>query len=473
MEQTETITERDPLTGRASAGSVAGMEWRLSPEGFICHPDGTHYTTEELRTLGNGIDRLGDRPADEVSLDDIDLGQGATWLHPDLDGLLDRLRRERPVSRQRGMPFLAGTSDLDWWAVTRHEDIRFVSRNPELFASGRGGTNIADIPDELAEFLGSIINMDAPRHTKLRRLISAGFTPRQVAGLEEAIARRTAGIIDAIAERGSCDVVADIAAPLPLQVICDMMGIPAEYEQRMFELSNVVLGFGDPEYVTSVGDLVGAGMELFQFGLQLATDRQAEPRDDIATALVHAEVDGERLTPAELGSFFVLLVVAGNETTRTAISHGLLALSQFPDQRQRWLANLDGVTPTAVEEIVRWATPVMHFRRTATQDVELGGASISEGDRVVVLYTSGNRDADVFTEPGQFDVTRSPNDHVGFGAGGPHFCLGANLARREIAVMFTQLLTRLPDITVTGEPDRLRSAFINGIKRMPATFTPR
>lgn len=468
---TEEVTARDPLTGRATEGRIGDLVWHLGPDGHISHPDGTHFTIDELRTLGNGIDRIGGRPADNVPIDDIDLGQGATWIHPERDRLLARLREQRPVSLHHGMPFLAGTSDLQWWAVTRHADIRYVSRNPELFASGRGGTNIPDIPDELAEFLGSIINMDAPRHTKLRRLVSAGFTPRQVAGLDDAIARRTRAIIDAIAPVGSCDVVTDIAAPLPLQVICDMMGIPAEDEQRMFELSNVILGFGDPEYVASVGDLVNAGMELFQFGLGLAEARQRQPRDDIATALVHAEVDGERLTAAELGSFFVLLVVAGNETTRTAISHGLLALTNHPDQRRVWAADPAAVTPTAVEEIVRWASPVMHFRRTATADTEIGGAHISEGDRVVVLYTSGNRDPEAFDNPERFDVTRSPNDHVGFGAGGPHFCLGANLARREIGLMFSELLRRLPDIAVTGEPERLRSAFINGIKRMPASFT--
>ncbi len=468
----EEITGRDPLTGRATGGRIGGLEWRLSPEGAITHPDGTAYTSDELRELGNGVDWIGDRSAGDVDPAEIDLGQGVTWLHPEREQLLERLRHDLPVSPQRGIPFLAGTSDWDWWAVTRHADVMEVSRHPELFASGRGGTNIGDIPDELAEFLGSIINMDAPRHTKIRRLISTGFTPKQVSNLEEAVARRARMIVDAIAEQGTCDVVRDIAAPLPLQVICDMMGIPAEDEQRMFELSNVILGFGDPEYVTTVGDLVSSGMELFQYGLGLAEQRLREPRDDIATALVHAEVDGERLTAAELGSFFVLLVVAGNETTRTAISHGILALSQHPEERAKWLTDPVGVGPTAVEEIVRWASPVIHFRRTATADTELGGQRIAEGDRVVMLYLSANRDGTVFSEPDRFNVTRSANDHVAFGAGGPHFCLGANLARREIRVMFDELLTRLPDLTVTGEPDRLRSAFINGIKRMPAAFTP-
>jgi methyl-branched lipid omega-hydroxylase len=468
----EETTGHDPMTGRATGGRLGDLHWQLSADGAITHPDGRPYSTDELLRLGNGVDRLGGRPANEVAIDDIDLGQGATWLRADRDQLFERLRNEAPVSLQRGIPFLAGTREVEWWAVTRHADVTYVSRHPELFASGRGGTNIGDIPDELAEFLGSIINMDAPRHTKIRRLISAGFTPKRVAALDDAVRSRAATIVDRIAARGECDVVTDIAAPLPLQVICDMMGIPESDEQRMFELSNVILGFGDPEYVTTIGDLVNAGMELFQYGLALAEARQTDPRDDIATALVHAEVDGERLTAAELGSFFVLLVVAGNETTRTAISHGLLALTLNPDQRALWLADMDAVSPTAVEEIVRWASPVIHFRRTATADVELGGQRIREGDRVVVLYLAANRDADVFDDPYRFDVTRTPNDHVAFGAGGPHFCLGANLARREIRVMFEEILTRLPDLTVTGEPERLRSAFINGIKRMPASFTP-
>lgn len=468
----EEITERDPLTGRAAGGRVGDLHWRLDPAGVITHPDGTPFSVPELLRLGEGVDRLKGRSTDEVPTEDIDLGQGSTWLRPDRDLLFDRLRAEAPVSHQRGIPFLAGTAEVEWWAVTSHAEVNHVSRHPELFASGRGGSNIGDIPDELAEFLGSIINLDAPRHTKLRRLISSGFTPKQVGSLDGAVRQRAVDIVDRIAERGSCDVVTDIAAPLPLGVICDMMGIPAEDEQRMFDLSNVILGFGDPEYVTGVADLVNAGMELFQYGLAVAEARRSEPRDDIATALVHAEVDGERLTPAEIGSFFVLLVAAGNETTRTAISHGLLALSDHPEQRQRWLTDLDGLAPAAVEEIVRWASPVIHFRRTATADVELGGQQIAEGDRVVMIYLAANRDPAVFDAPHTFDVAREPNNHVAFGAGGPHFCLGANLARREIRVMFTELLSRLPDITVDGAPERLRSAFINGIKRMPATFTP-
>ena len=217
---------------------------------------------------------------------------------------------------------------------------------------------------------------------------------------------------------------------------------------------------------------MAAGFELYQYGLDLAEDRRRNARDDITTALMHAEVDGEQLTPSELGSFFVLLVVAGNETTRTAISHGMLELTNHRDERARWLSDFETVSPTAVEEIVRWATPVINFRRTATRDVEIGGQQIKAGDKVVMFYNSANRDERAFTDPFRFDVTRSPNEHFGFGGGGPHFCLGANLARREIKVMFEELFRRLPDIEVTAEPSMLVSSFIHGIKRMPVSFTP-
>jgi cytochrome P450 len=427
-----------------------------------------------------------DTPVDEIDLSDRD-----AWLGPDREAIFAKLRAERPVSKQRGLPFfdpdladptlmeqarLQGgpmPDEIEWWAVSDHEHVMTVSRHPELFASGRGGTNIGDIPQEIAEFLGSMINMDAPQHTKLRMVVNRGFTPRQVAKIEASVRDRARQIVDHISEKGRVNFVDEVAAALPLQIICDMMGIPPEDERQIFEWTNTILGVGDPEYVSSMEDLMGAGFGLFQYGLQLAEERLANPRDDITSTLMQAEVDGERLTASELGSFFVLLVVAGNETTRTAISHGLLALTQHPDQKQAWLDDIEGVSPTAVEEIVRWATPVIHFRRTATADTQLGGQSIVEGDKLVMLYNSANRDAKVFDDPFRFDVRRDPNDHVGFGAGGPHFCLGANLARREIRVMFEELLSRLPDIHASSEPAMLQSAFIHGIKRMDATFTPR
>jgi methyl-branched lipid omega-hydroxylase len=317
--------------------------------------------------------------------------------------------------------------------------------------------------------------MDAPKHTKLRLIVNRGFTPRQVARIEESVRQQAREIVDNVADRKQCDFVTEIAAALPLQIICDMMGIPRTDTKHIFELTNVILGVGDPEYVQTLDQLMAAGMELFQYGLALAEDRLANPRDDITTALMQAEIEDEdgkhRLTAPELGSFFLLLVVAGNETTRNAISHGLLALTQNPDQRQVLLNDFDTVAPTAVEEIVRWATPVINFRRTATRDTVVGGQPIKEGEKVVLFYNSANRDERAFPDPYKFDVTRTPNEHVGFGAGGPHFCLGANLARREIRVMLEELFRRLPDIHASGEPAMLQSSFIHGIKRLPCEWS--
>jgi cytochrome P450 len=266
--------------------------------------------------------------------------------------------------------------------------------------------------------------------------------------------------------------VGEIAAALPLQIICDMMGIPASDYAQIFEKTNVVLGVGDPEFGTSLDAAFTAAHELWTYAQEMGKERLDHPRDDIVTSLMQAEIDGERLTAAEFGSFFVLLTAAGNETTRNAISHGMLALTDHPDQKQIWMDDFDGVAPTAIEEIVRWATPVMHFRRSATEDTEIAGQEIKAGDKVVMWYTSANRDADAFDDPYAFDVRRAPNEHVGFGGGGPHFCLGAHLARREIRVMFEEIFRRLPDLEITGPPDYLQSGFIHGIKRMPCAFTP-
>ena len=416
-------------------------------------------------------------PTTTLGVDEIRLGELETWLRPDREGVFAKLRAEAPISFHAEpvpppeVPFPQGPG---FWALTRHADVMQVSRDPDTFHSAPS-TNIGDIPPEIAEWLGSMINMDAPRHTKLRLIVNRGFTPRRVADIEESVRTQAREIVDRVAPLGECDFVREIAAKLPLQIICDMLGIPREDNNRIFELTNKILGVGDPEYVMTLEELMGAGMELFQYGLNVAEDRLQNPRDDITSALMHAEVDDEtgthKLTASELGSFFLLLVVAGNETTRTAISHGLLALTQHPDQRRVWLDDFDAVSPTAVEEIVRWATPVIHFRRTAVADTVVGNQEIKAGEKVVMFYNSANRDERAFPNPFRFDVTRTPNEHVGFGAGGPHFCLGANLARREIKMMFEELFRRLPDIEVSGEPAMLQSSFIHGIKRMPCTFT--
>jgi cytochrome P450 len=269
---------------------------------------------------------------------------------------------------------------------------------------------------------------------------------------------------------GNAELVSELSGPLPLQVICDMMGIPEDDHERIFHWTNIILGFGDPDLTTDFNDFLQVALDIGAYATALAEDRRTNPRDDLTTALVGAEVDGERLTSAEIASFFILLAVAGNETTRNAISHGVLALTRYPEQRRIWWNDFEAVTDTAVEEVVRWASPVIYMRRTVTREVELSGVKMAEGDKVTMWYSSANRDEDKFTDPWRFDVTRTPNHHVGFGGGGAHFCLGANLARREIAVVFSELHRRIPDIQVTEEPAMLLSAFIHGIKRLPVSW---
>jgi len=409
----------------------------------------------------------------DLSVDAIALSDPELWARPDAEreAVFARLRAERPVSWHAEPAFHQYPAGPGYWAVTRFDDVWRASRSPETFISGKG-VNIGDMPVEISEFFGSMIAMDAPRHSKLRGIVQRAFTPRHIAKIEDVISQKATEIVDDVATEGEVDFVTQIAAQLPLQVICDMMGIPASSYQRVFELTNIILGVGDPEFAQTLEELMAAAMELYQTAMELGEARLADPADDLTSALMHAEVDGERITTQEFGSFFILLVVAGNETTRNAISHEMKALTDHPDQRRLWADDFWGVAPTAVEEIVRWATPVIHFRRTASRDTELGGQAIAEGDKVVLWYSSANRDESHFADPHRFDVRRTPNDHVGFGAGGPHFCLGANLARREITVMFDELFRRLPDLQITGEPAMLQSAFIHGIKRMPCAFTP-
>jgi len=419
-------------------------------------------------------------PKSVLSVDEIHLSQPEFWLRPlaEREGAFATLRRERPVSfheEPEPPPSLGLPRGPGYWAVTRHADILEVSRSPELFCSGHG-SNIGDLPQPFAEFFGSMINMDDPRHARLRRIVSRGFTPRVISRVESDVQRAAAQIVDAVAEKGACDFVTEIAAALPLKIICDMMAIPASQYQFVFDRTNVILGAGDPEYTPDVSQLVPqllkAGAELGQLAQDLGRHRAQHPGEDLVSALINAEIDGEGLNEQELGSFFVLLVVAGNETTRNAISHGMKALCDHPEQRALWAADFDRVAATAVDEIVRWATPVIHFRRTATRDTELRGQSIRAGQKVVMWYCSGNRDEEVFADPYRFDVRRDPNEHVGFGGPGPHYCLGAHLARREITVMFREILRRLPDLQVVSEPERLASFFIHGIKHMQCEFTP-
>ncbi len=408
-----------------------------------------------------------------VDADAVNLSDQELWLRPteEREAAFAALRRDRPVAFFEEPEIPGFPRGPGYWAVTRYADVWTASRRPEIFTSGRG-VNIGDMPQEIIEFFGSMIAMDAPRHSKLRGIVQRGFTPRTVNQVADYVRTKATAIVDEVARKGECDFVREIAAALPLQVICDMMGIAPAHYDRIFELTNIILGVGDPEFGDSMEDLLSAAVELNQFAVDLGESRLADPTEDITSALMHAEVDGDRITTQEFGSFFILLVVAGNETTRNAISHGMKALTDHPEQKAALAADFPGLAPAAVEEIVRWATPVIHFRRTASRDTELGGQKIAEGDKVVLWYNSANRDEAKFDDPFRFDIRRTPNEQVGFGAGGPHFCLGANLARREITVMFDEVLRRLPDIEVTGPPDMLQSAFIHGIKRMPCAFTP-
>ncbi|MFZ4718616.1 MAG: cytochrome P450 [Ilumatobacteraceae bacterium] len=409
----------------------------------------------------------------DVALGSFNLSDPEFWLAPrDVrEGAFRTLRREQPVSwwdewEFPDAPFPKGPG---YWSVVNHEDIWQVSRNPQLFQSGQG-VNVGDMPLEIAEFFGSMIMMDDPKHFRLRSIVSKGFTPKEISRVEEYVHVKAAGVVDRMLEQfpeRECDFVHEVAAPLPLKIICEMMGIPEEDHQQMFAWTNIILGVGDPEFTQDFNELIGAGMGLFNYAQALGEDRVKNPREDLTSIMMHAEVDGERLTPQELGSFFILLVVAGNETTRNAISHGMKLLTDNPDQRDLWWNNWDQHTKTAVEEIVRYATPVIHFRRTATEDTEIAGQRIQAGQKVIMWYNSANRDDKIYDDPYRFDITRQPQPaQVGFGAGGPHFCLGANLARREIAVMFDELRRRMPTIHTVGEPDYLQSNFINGIKRL-------
>ncbi|MEW5809927.1 MAG: cytochrome P450 [Actinomycetota bacterium] len=424
------------------------------------------------------LTRVNGTPPPDIALAEADLGSWDFWGCDDdiRDGAFVTLRRDAPVrffdayvpDGPDGEAEVAGH-----WALTRYDDVFYASRHPEIFSSALGIV-IGDQSPELAEYFGSMIAMDDPRHTRLRNIVRSAFTPKVLALIEDSVRQRAARLVaDMVAGHpdGRADIVDALAGPLPLQIICDMMGIPAADHQRIFHWTNVILGFGDPDIATDFDEFVSVAMAIGAYATALADDRREHPGDDLTTALVAAELDGERLTSAEVASFFILLVVAGNETTRNAISHGVLALSRYPEQRDVWWSDYAGIAPTAVEEIVRWASPVAYMRRTATRDVELSGVRIAAGDKVTLWYGSANRDESKFADPWTFDVRRHPNPHLGFGGGGAHFCLGANLARREITVAFEELHRAVPDLRAVAEPDRLHSAFIHGIKRLPVVWT--
>jgi cytochrome P450 len=410
---------------------------------------------------------------------------GQRLIEPDFwhQPLADRMR-EFATLREEG-PFvpvefyneLVG-QDEKFFAATRYEDVVEISRRPLDFCSGKGAVALVDMPEQMLDFFGSFINMDDPRHARQRGIVARSFTPRQLQGVLDSVETICSEVIDGFCEEGEVDLVKALSEPYPLLVICDMVGIPRSEFKTVLDATNVILGGGDPEYMGD-GDpmerLIGAAMELIGIMNELAEERRANPTDDLVSSLIHNELGEDMMTAAEIGSFFILLAVAGNDTTRTAISHGMNLLALNPEQREIWQNDVDGVTDTAVEEIVRVASPVTFMRRTATGDHVVSGHEFSEGDRVVMFYGAANRDPRQFTDPEQFDVRRDPNPQLGFGGPGPHFCLGAHLARRELSVAFRQIFDRLPDIEVVGDAVPLESVgvpLVGGIKHLPVRFTP-
>ncbi|MEV1171839.1 cytochrome P450 [Nonomuraea sp. NPDC049784] len=412
---------------------------------------------------------------------DVDLSQLPFWGLPQAERTeaFRRLRQlDHPVFMQEQVvPFVGGGPG--YYALVRHADVIEASRNAAVFSSEPCSNSIPDMPRWLSVYFGSMINMDDPRHATLRRIVSRAFTPRILSKMEEDLAKAAAEIVDRAIEDGPGDFVAQVAAQLPVRVICDMMGIPQESHDTVLQHTNVILGNTDPEYTgvapvftrrnvaKGLAKLLRAGYSLNRLAARLGDERRKRPTGDLVSLLVNGE---ERLTPQQLGSFFILLVVAGSETTRNAISHGLKLFTDHADQRAILLNNFEGHIVTACDEIIRYSTPVIQFRRTLTQDYEMNGTRYKKGDKVLLFYNSANRDEAVFSQPDTFDITRDPNPHVGFGGPGPHYCLGAHLARREMTVMFRELFTRMPHIKAVGEPDYLLSNFINGIKHMRYTF---
>ena len=422
----------------------------------------------------------------EKATHDINLHDVNLFLRDEFHEAFRVLRREAPVHWNIGSARANG-----FWSITKYEDILTVSRNPEIFISSKGiagsGEREPDPEDEAraaqrpqGEGTSSIITMDPPRHVKMRRLVNKGFTPRAVNAMEPKIREMTRQILDEVGDRKSGDFVLEVSSRLPLAVICGLMGLPRESWDLMFDLTNAALGAGDPEYQQAQTGQAGhtsiaketarrGNMRMAEYFRDVMADRRERPQEDLISLLLEAELDGDKLTEGEILAFCNLLVVAGNETTRNAISGGMVALDEHPEERAKLQSDMPKYIDSAVEEMLRWTSPLHHMTREATEDFEIRGQHISPGEKVIMWYPSANRDEDVFEDPYRFDIERTPNDHIAFGIG-EHFCLGAGFARSEIKVMFEELFDRFPNIKVTGEPDRLRSSFINGVKHLEVDY---
>ncbi|MGV0633028.1 cytochrome P450 [Mycolicibacillus trivialis] len=416
-------------------------------------------------------------PVAERAYDPIDLSSTEFWsttTAADRERSFAVLRAERPVSWHPPVAdaMLQDPDDTGYWAVTRHADIVEVSRTNKVFLSGKG-VMFENFPAEVLEPTMSFLAMDPPRHTKLRKLATAAFTPRQVRRIEDSIKASATAIVAELTAAGSgADFVEYCSKELPLRTLSDMVGIPEADRQAVAHAADALVSTNDPVFLAGRNPLevmMENTMYLHQLAGRLAAERREEPSEDLFSALVNAEVDGDRLTDADIAAYFVLLCVAGNDTTRQTTSHALKALTDHPDQRAWLMADFDRRIGMAVEEFIRYATPVMTFRRTAASDYELGGQTIRAGEKVAMFYASGNWDTDVFTDPDRFDLSRDPNPHLGFGGGGEHYCLGTHVARAQLRALFRELLRELPDIAA-GEPAYLAGNFIHGIRSMPATF---
>ncbi len=387
---------------------------------------------------------------------------------------LRRLRREAPVRwHERPAPAVRSVSRLDsgYWVIAKHPDVIDVSRNPRVFSSHAGTAFLFDAkPEDLPGLQAQLVNMDPPGHVKYRRLVQRGFTPRMVAELEPRIRAHARRIVDNVARKGGCEFVGELACELPLVLICELMGIPDEDRKQIFDWSNGMIGADDPE-LSAGRDAMQVAMQMWLYSNQLAQQKRERPDDTLISKYVNGEVEGTKISDFELNNFFLLLSVAGNETTRNATSHFMRLISEHPDQRELLLSDVDGYLPGAIEESLRFSPPVVAFRRSALEDTEIRGVRIAKGDKLLLSYPSANRDEDVFEDPDRFDIRRSPNPHLAFGIG-EHFCLGANFARMQLRTILRELFTRLPDIRVVKAPELQRSNLIHGIRKMWVEFTP-
>lgn len=420
-------------------------------------------------------------PTTRTDYDPLDVSTLAFWAQhsDDREKVFAELRGARPVSWQAPAQsmLMPDPDDPGFWALARHEDIKRVSRDNEVFSSSAedfGGCMLDSMPPDVLEATSSILMMDNPRHGLVRRLISSAFTPRRIALIEDQIARQARQIVDDLVPLGQADFVTAVSARLPMWTVSEMVGIDESIREDVTRAANELVGWNDAEQIDVDGDnlmvMLNAMSTLHNAAFDLCEQRRSQPADDLISALLAAEVEGKSLSDEDIAAFFCLICVAGNDTTRQTTSIAMKALCDFPDQRALLVSDFDRHIGTAVDEFVRWASPVMTFRRNARIDVEVGGQPIRAGDKLVFLYPSGNRDEAAFVDPHRFDISRTDNDHVGFGGGGVHYCLGAHVAKVQLRSLFRELLTRVPDLQV-GEPEYLVSNFIHGIKRMPCEFT--